>query len=112
MAYRDRYGVEPVRNARTNSQLAQLAKRLPSDEAPHVVRWYVASNTAYYVRQKHGVGPLLSDCEGLRTEWATGQRITDTEARQMDQHDAGMEAARWVTDNLEQLRQARREGKI
>ena len=111
-AYLHRYRTEPVRNAKTNGQFAQLAKRLPGDEIEHVVRWYVSSNASHHVRSKHCVDLLLRDCEGLRTEWATGARMTDTEARQIDQHDAGAEAARWVTENMEQLRQARREGKI
>ena len=111
-AYLARYKTEPVRNAKVNGQLAQLAKRLPEDEVEHVIRWYVASNANFYVRSKHSVDLLLRDCEGLRTEWATGARMTDTEARQIDQHDAGMEAARWVTEHKEQLRQMRREGKI
>ena len=111
-AYLDRYRTEPVRNAKVNGQFAQLAKRLPGDEIEHVVRWYVSSNASHHVRSKHCVDLLLRDCEGLRTEWATGARMTDTEARQIDQHDAGAEAARWVTENMDQLRQARREGKI
>jgi hypothetical protein len=111
-AYLDRYRTEPVRNAKVNGQFAQLAKRLPEDEIEHVVRWYVASNAALYVRSKHCVDLLLRDCEGLRTEWATGSRMTDTEARQIDQHDAGAEAARWVEENWEDLKQARREGRL
>lgn len=111
-AYLDRYGTEPVRNARVNAQLAQMAKRVPADEAPHVARWYVASNSALYVRSKHCVDLLLRDCEGLRTEWATRRRVTDTEARQADQHQATVDAARWVGENMDQLRQARKEGKI
>ena len=111
-AYLHRYRTAPVRNAKVNGQFAQLAKRLPGDEIEHVVRWYVSSNASHHVRSKHCVDLLLRDCEGLRTEWATGARMTDTEARQIDQHDAGAEAARWVTENMEQLRQARREGKI
>jgi hypothetical protein len=55
---------------------------------------------------------LLRDCEGLRTEWATRRRVTDTEARQADQHQASVDAARWVGENMDQLRQARKEGKI
>ena len=111
-AYLDRYRTEPVRNAKVNGQFAQLAKRLPGDEIEHVVRWYVASNAALYVRSKHCVDLLLRDCEGLRTEWATGSRMTDTEARQIDQHDAGAEAVRWVEENWEGLKQARREGRL
>ena len=87
-------------------------RRLGADEAPHVAACYVGSSNAFYVARRHSVDCLLRDCESLRTEWATGTRITATEARQMDQHEAGAEAARWVTENKEMLRQMRREGKI
>ncbi len=111
-AYLARYSTEPVRNAKVNGQFAQFVKRLPSDEAPHVARWYVASNTALYVRSKHCVDLLLRDCEGLRTEWATSRRVTDTEARQADQHQSAQDAARWVTEHMDELRQARAEGRL
>ena len=111
-AYLARYGTEPVRNAKTNGQFAQFVKRLPADEAPEVARWYVASNTALYVRSKHCVDLLLRDCEGLRTEWATSRRVTDTEARQADQHQSAQDAARWVTEHMDELRQARAEGRL
>ena len=111
-AYFNRYGTEPVRNAKINGQLAQVVDRLGADEAPHVAACYVGSNNSFYVARRHSVDCLLRDCEGLRTEWATGTRITAAEARQMDQHEAGAEAARWVAENKEMLRQMRREGKI
>ena len=112
MAYMERYGVEPVRNARTNAQLAQLAKRLPEDEICEVVCWYVRSSNAFYVRDSHGLGLLLRDCEGLRTQWATNSRMTSTEARQMDEHESTYESVRWVRENMDRLRKLRAEGKI
>lgn len=83
-AYRRRYGVEPVRNAKVNGQLAQLINRLGADEAPVVAAFYVSHNKTWYVSKKHPVDSLLADAEGLRTEWATGRMVTDTEARQTD----------------------------
>lgn len=83
-AYRARYSVDPVRNATVNAQISQLVKRLGEREAPAVASFYVKHNGAYYVRSKHSVGALLKDCEGLRTEWASGRTVTDTEARQLD----------------------------
>lgn len=87
-AYADRYGTEPTRNATVNAQLAQVVKRLGAEESPHVAAWYVAHNAAYYVSRGHSVAALLSDCEKLRTEWATGNRITATKARQLDKTQA------------------------
>jgi len=83
-AYRQRYGgVSPVRNATTNAQMANFVRRLGA-EAPDVAEFYVAHNKAWYVQQSHGVGPMLSDAESLRTQWATGQRVTATKAQQAD----------------------------
>lgn len=83
-AYRDRYGVDPVRNAKVNGQLANLVARLGGSEAPAVASFYVRHNFALYVRAKHPADLLLRDCEGLRTEWATGRTVTNTEAQQQD----------------------------
>ena len=83
-AYLTRYGTEPVRNATVNAQLANMVKRIGLAEAPGVASFYVGSNRGLYVSAKHAVNLLLRDCEGLRTEWATGRQGTDTEARQAD----------------------------
>lgn len=87
-AYLQRYGAEPVRNATVNAQLAQVVKRLGSEEAPDVAAFYVGHNGAFYAGRMHPVGLLLNDCEKLRTEWATGHRMTATKARQLDKTQA------------------------
>lgn len=83
-AYKARYGVDPVPNAKSNALVAQLSKRLPSSEAPAVASFYVRHNKALYVSSKHCLDLLVRDCEGLRTEWITGRTVTETEARQVD----------------------------
>jgi hypothetical protein len=83
-AYEARYKATPVRNAKVNGQLAQLLKRIGKDEAPGVARWYVASQNRFYVQKRHAVDQLLADCEGLRTEWVTNTRVTETKAREAD----------------------------
>jgi hypothetical protein len=83
-AYQDRYGVEPVRNAKVNSQLALFVGRLGAEEAPAVARFFVGHQSAFYVRGMHPVEHLLKDAEKLRTEWATGRRVTSTQAAQAD----------------------------
>jgi hypothetical protein len=84
LAYQQRYGAVPVRNAKVNGQLAQIVKRLGKDESPSVAAWYVASQNRFYVQKRHSVDCLLADCEGLRTEWATNTRVTETRAREAD----------------------------
>lgn len=95
-AYEARYGVQPVRNASVNGQLANLVKRLGQDEAPLVAAFYLSHNHTFYVSAGHSVGALLKDAEKLRTEWATGRKTTQAKARQVDRaqsnYDAGEEA--------------------
>jgi hypothetical protein len=83
-AYRERYGVDPVRNKRVNAQLALVVDRLGVEDAPKVAEHYLTSNRGLYVSAGHAVDLLLRDAEKLRTEWATGRAGTDQEARNAD----------------------------
>lgn len=83
-AYGEQYGVDPVRNARVNAQMVQLVGRLGADEAPGVARAYVSNRNGLYVASKHCTDLLLRDAEKLRTEWATGQTVTQTQANHAD----------------------------
>lgn len=83
LAYFERYGTEPVRNLKVNSQVSQLAKRL-GQEAPDVVRFYLGHSKSFYISNMHSIGICLADAEALRTQWATGQKVTQRQARQAD----------------------------
>mgnify|MGYP000014579584 CR=1 FL=1 len=83
MAYFDKYGTEPVRNAKVNAQVDQLGKRL-GDDAPHVAGWFLTHTNGWYAQKMHSIDVLLSDAEKLRTEWATGTQMTQARARQVD----------------------------
>lgn len=91
-AYENRHGVPPVRNATTNGQIARLVDRLGAEEAPQVAAFYVNHNNQYYVAKGHSVGLLLQDAEKLRTEWATGRKVTQTSARQMDKTQSNLDS--------------------
>jgi hypothetical protein len=82
-AYHQFYNAEPVRNARTNSLCKQLGDRLGS-EGIQVAAYYLTNNSQYYVSKGHAMQCLVADAEKLRTEWATGNRITQTRAREAD----------------------------
>lgn len=84
-AYQQRYGVEPMRNAKVNGMVARFCERIPLEEAPQVAAFFVRSNRGLYVSAKHAVDLLLRDAEALRTEWVTGHQGTETQARQTDQ---------------------------
>ena len=81
-AYLNRYGVEPTRNARVNSQIKQFTKRVPLEEAPAIAAFYLTHNNAYYLRSSHSVASMLHDAEKLRTEWQTGRKVTNKRALQ------------------------------
>lgn len=83
-AYFARYGIDPVRNAKTLAQVSQLVDRLGSEDAPPVAAFYVHHSNGFYVARMHSVNCLLADAEKLRTEWATGRKVTQTIARQTD----------------------------
>lgn len=70
-AYRERYGVDPVHNAKVMGQLSQLLARLGAEEAPQVATFYVGRDTPYYRQTMHSVDAMLRDAEKLRTEWLT-----------------------------------------
>jgi uncharacterized protein YdaU (DUF1376 family) len=94
-AYKERYQVEPVRNAKVNGQLSQLIGRLGADEAPGVARAYLSNRNGLYVASKHCVDLLLRDAEKLRTEWATGNVTHRGDADQADRlGSVGNQAAR------------------
>lgn len=82
-AFFNRYGTEPVRNAKVNGQIANLVKRL-GEEAPHIATFYVSHNKGWYVQKMHAVDYLLSDAESLRTQWATNTQMTESKARTAD----------------------------
>ena len=92
LAYFDRYGTEPVRNAKVNSLVKQFAMRIPRLEAPDVAAFYVRHCDAFYVRKGHDFGQLLTDAEKLRMEWATSRQITGTQARQSERVSAMYQA--------------------
>lgn len=84
-AYRQRYNVDPLRNAKVNGMLARFMERVPVEEGPGIAGFFVRSNRGLYVSSKHCVDLLLRDAEALRTEWATGQQGSDSVARLTDQ---------------------------
>lgn len=106
-AYAARYGAAPVRNAAVNAKVKQFVQRLGRNEAPAVAAWFAQNaNDAFVVRNCHSVGVLLAGAEGYRTQWATGQTMTNTRARQIDQSQANFSAA----DEAIALMRARRGG--
>ena len=83
-AFSKRYGEMPPRNAMVSGVLSKFIDRIGRDEAPDVAAFYVGHSNAYYVNSGHAVQAMLRDAEKLRTEWASGQKITQQSARDAD----------------------------
>lgn len=105
-AYHTRYDDWPVRNARVNGQLARFVRRVPAAEAALIAEHYVRSQNARYVAHGHSIGCLLADAEKLRTEWATGKRITAHSAREQDKQAGRFDAYQEVLAQAREIDRA------
>lgn len=99
-AYRTVYAVEPVRNAKTNAQMAAFVSRVPLAEAPAVAAFYVRHKNKFYVLKRHPVGLLLQDAEGLYTQWKTKRSVTASQAAQIDKTAGALNVFQEVKDEL------------
>lgn len=95
-AYRVRYGVDPIRNQKTNALLCTLVERLGAADAPVVAAFYLSHNGPMYVRCRHPPNLLVQDAEGLWTQWKTGQKVTTSEVRQAELKDDAREQVKRV----------------
>lgn len=104
-AYQHRYGVEPVRNAKVNAQVAQLVQRLGANEAPSVAAYYVTVNDNFFIRSLHDFGLLVARAEAIRTQWMTGRQMNAITAQQVERkqanYNAGQEAAKRIMNRSE-----------
>lgn len=89
-AFFERYGVNPVRNAKTNSQCKQLGERLGRD-AHEVIAFYLAHNDAWYLKRQHDLGSLLQAAESLHTQWQRGQAVTGAQVRQFEKQSTNLD---------------------
>jgi len=83
-AYRARYGTAPPRNAKTNSLCVQLVEALGADDAPAVAHYYLSTNAQPYAGGGHPLELLKRDAQKMHTEWKTGNRMTQSQARERD----------------------------
>lgn len=99
-AYGDLYGKPPVRNAKVNSVISSLHKRL-GDEAVEVVKFYLTHKKRYYVEKCHDIAACLQDAEALHTQWVRGRAVLSTEANQVEKSQAIKNTWDFVAEKLE-----------
>jgi len=100
LAYFNRYGIDPIRNASVNSQLANFVKRVGTEEAPAIAAYFVTHPDAYYTKRGHTIGIMLADAEKLRTEWATQNQVTGGQAHKQEETTTRQNAFKNVSDEL------------
>ena len=95
-AYLDRYGVEPLRNAKVNGQIAQFVRMVGAREAVHLAAFYVAHNGGFFVQRRHDFGLLLQSAQQIRTDWLRGEQMTAARARQAENTQSNLETVNRV----------------
>jgi hypothetical protein len=84
LAYKSKYGVDPIINAATRGQACKLVDAVGKEVAPMLAQFYLTHNAQWYVRNLHKFGLLLSDAEKLHTEMQKGEYMTESMARKAD----------------------------
>lgn len=82
-AFKKRYGVEPIRNAKVNRNCLDIAKRLGEDSI-QVAQFYLTLSDQQFIRMNHPIGILLLHCESIHSMWRTGRMTTADSARMVE----------------------------
>lgn len=82
-AFNLRYKHDPVRNAKVNTAISQIATRLGRD-AIEVVKFYLKHQDSFYLKKTHNISLCLQDCETLATQWKRGRAITTSDVREFE----------------------------
>lgn len=72
-AYRDRYKVSPVRNGKTNTEVAKIVSRIGAADAPALAAFYVKHHDLEYIRHNHNLRLAVRDAESLYAQWRRGE---------------------------------------
>lgn len=91
-AYRRRYGILPESNAKVRGQVAQFVKLVGAEKAPLLAAYFPTHNGRWFVQRRHEFGLLLKSYQQIATDWATGQQMTETRARQAENTQANLES--------------------
>ena len=91
-AYRRRYGILPESNRKTRGQVAQFVKLVGAAKAPLLAASFPTHNGSWFVQCRHEFGLLLKSYQQIATDYATGQQMTETRARQAESTQANLES--------------------
>lgn len=91
-AYRRRYGILPESNAKVRGQVAQFVKLVGAEKAVALAAYFPTHNGRWFVQCRHEFGLLLKSYQQIATDWATGQQMTETRARQAENTQSNLES--------------------
>lgn len=79
-----KHGIEPLRDAKANSLMSNLYKRVGA-ELPEVLEFYVMNqNSPLYLKGRHPLSLALLHIETIYGNWQAGREVTQTEANFID----------------------------
>jgi len=84
LAFRERYGTDPVRNARSNTLCSKLVDLLSGKDAPYVAYFYVTLATNPYLSSGHSLALLVRDAEKIDMQWRTNRQISQSKSAEAD----------------------------
>lgn len=84
-AFRGKYGVDPIRNARVMGQVKQFIDRVGQADAPDVLRFYLQQHDRWTVQNGHTMGVALQQAEKLAAGYRGAKMMTEKEARRIDE---------------------------
>ena len=91
-AYRRRYGILPESNRKTRGQVAQFVKLVGAEKSVVLAAYFPTHNGRWFVQCRHEFGLLLKSYQQIATDYATGQQMTETRARQAESTQANLES--------------------
>lgn len=108
-SFRQRYAVDPVRNAMVNSQVSNLRKRLGTEDACKVVEFYLTHNDAFFLKNTHSLGLCLNQAESLRTQMLRGKPITGSMVKSFEKQNSSNETmdilnAKWDAEEKQKAK--------
>ena len=91
-AYRRRYGILPESNAKVRGQVAQFVKLVGAEKAVALAAYFPTHNGRWFVQCRHEFGQLLKSYQQVATDYALGQQMTETRARQAENTQSNLES--------------------
>jgi hypothetical protein len=83
-AFRGKFGVDPIRNARVMGQMKHFIDRVGQADAPNILRFYLQQHDRWTVQNGHTVAVALQQAEKLAAGYRGAKMITEGEAREID----------------------------